>query len=111
MDIHKDSSKMVIEWLKFMVAPQSREKFIEKDAEIWTSLLASYPGFLGKEVWLNPEIPEEVVLIIYWKTQDEWKSIPHSVLEETERKFSQAIGEYEYRLLEAAEYQVSNKHF
>ena len=59
---------MVIEWLKIKVASELREKFIAKDAEIWTARLSGYPGFLSKEVWINPEAPTEVVLIIRWET-------------------------------------------
>ena len=31
---------MVIEWLEFQVKPEAREKFIQKDQEIWTKCLA-----------------------------------------------------------------------
>jgi len=46
---------MVIEWLEFQVKPEAREKFIQKDQEIWTKFLAKQPGFLGKELWINPD--------------------------------------------------------
>lgn len=55
---------MVIELLKVKIPPELREKCIQKDAEIWTAALAKYPGFMGKEVWINPNDPTEVVLII-----------------------------------------------
>ncbi|MEH1876125.1 hypothetical protein [Nostoc sp. S13] len=41
---------MVIELLKFKVAPNLCEDFIQKDAQIWTTVLAEYPRFLGKDV-------------------------------------------------------------
>ncbi|MEH1935934.1 MAG: TIGR03792 family protein [Nostoc sp.] len=41
---------MVIEILKFKVAPNLREDFIQKDAQTWTTALPEYPGFLSKEV-------------------------------------------------------------
>ncbi|MGK7874423.1 MAG: TIGR03792 family protein [Xenococcaceae cyanobacterium] len=97
---------MVIEWLKFRVSPQSREKFIQKDAQIWTQMIASYPGFLGKEVWINPNAPEEIVLVIRWQTRQQWKSIPQAALEETEQQFAQQMGEDEYQMVESSEYQV-----
>ena len=61
---------MVIEVLKFKVSPQLREKYIQKDAEIWTAALAKYPGFISKEVWINPNDSTEVVLIIRWETRE-----------------------------------------
>jgi len=96
---------MVIEWLKVRVSPELREKFIQKDAEIWTATLASYPGFLGKEVWINPETSSEVVLIIRWESLEAWKAIPQDQLEQTEQQFTQKFGEQQ-EIIEATQYQV-----
>lgn len=96
---------MVIEWLKVRVSPDLREKFIQQDAEIWTSMLANYPGFLSKEVWINPETPTEVVLIIRWASLEEWKAVPPDRLAQTEQQFNQAFGD-QHQIIEAAEYQV-----
>ncbi|ACK69089.1 conserved hypothetical protein [Gloeothece citriformis PCC 7424] len=97
---------MVIEWLKFKIDPESRETFIEKDNQIWTAALAPYPGFLGKEVWINPHIPDEIVLVIHWETRQQWSAVPNSVLEETERQFREEMGKDQYQLVETKEYQV-----
>ncbi len=96
---------MVIEWLKIKVSPELREKFLQKDAEIWTSMLASYPGFLGKEVWIDPQIPTEVVLVIRWASREAWESVPPERLKHVEQQFAQEIGEQQ-QIIEAAEYQV-----
>lgn len=97
---------MVIEWLKFRVSPQSREKFIEKDEQIWTPTLAKYPGFLGKEIWINPFIDDEIILVIHWETREHWSAVPLSVLEKTEGQFSQNMGKDEYKLIDTGEYHV-----
>lgn len=96
---------MVIEWLKVRVSPELREKFIQKDAEIWTAMLSEYPGFLSKEVWINPEIPTEVVLMIRWETLEQWKAVPTERLAEIEGHFTQELGEQQ-EIIEAAQYQV-----
>lgn len=96
---------MVIEWLKLRVSPELREKFIQKDAEIWTSMLATYPGFLGKEVWINPETPTEVIIVIRWANREAWESVPSDRLKQIEKQFTQEFGE-EQEIIEAAEYQV-----
>jgi uncharacterized protein (TIGR03792 family) len=96
---------MVIEWLKIRVSPELREKFIQKDAEIWTAKLASYPGFLSKEVWIDPKTPAELILMIRWASLEAWKAIPPEQLEETEQQFNQAFGN-EHQIIEAGEYQV-----
>ncbi len=97
---------MIIEWLKFQVSVKSRDVFIELDRKIWTSVLAQFPGFLGKEVWISPDIPEEIILIIRWQTREQWKAVPLAILEETEQKFAQKMNNHFYRMIEAKEYQV-----
>jgi uncharacterized protein (TIGR03792 family) len=97
---------MVIEWLRFRVASQSREKFIQKDEEIWTAALSTYPGFLGKEVWIEPDAPDEVVFTIRWQTRAQWKSIPVDDLAAIEMKFAQGMGGIKYKMLESKEYQI-----
>jgi uncharacterized protein (TIGR03792 family) len=97
---------MVIEWLKVQVAEALRETFIQKDEAIWTATLARYPGFLGKQVWINPEKPEEVILVIHWADKEAWQSIPADVLEATEKQFVEQMGAGTYKIVEGVEYQV-----
>lgn len=96
---------MVIEWLKVKVPLEKRERYIQKDAEIWTTVLAQYPGFVGKEVWLNPKDDSELVLVIHWQSKEAWKAVPEAVLEEADRRFTEALGE-SFPFIETGEYQV-----
>ena len=96
---------MIIELLKVKVIPEEREKYLQKDAEIWTQALTNFPGFLGKEVWLNPSEPTEVILIIRWATEAQWKSISPVVLDKIEHQFVQQLGNT-YQIIDSAEYQV-----
>ncbi|MBE9200166.1 MULTISPECIES: TIGR03792 family protein [unclassified Nodularia (in: cyanobacteria)] len=96
---------MVIELLKFRVAPEERENYIQKDAEIWTTWLAKYPGFLGKEVWINPNDSTELILIIRWATREQWKAIPLADLQIIEDEFTKAMKK-SYPIVESAEFQV-----
>jgi uncharacterized protein (TIGR03792 family) len=97
---------MVIEWLKFRVVPELREKFIKLDKEIWTTSLAGYSGFLGKEVWIEPTAADEVVFTIRWQSRQQWKSIPPEDLGAIEARFSAAMGSINYKMLESKEYQI-----
>ena len=99
---------MVIEWLKFRVDSESRENFIQKDEVVWTASLATYPGFLGKEVWIEPNEPDKVIFTIRWQTREQWKSIPTKDLSEIEQQFSTAMKKMNinYKMIESKEYQI-----
>ncbi|MBD1809924.1 TIGR03792 family protein [Microcoleus sp. FACHB-SPT15] len=96
---------MVIEWLRVSVSPELRERYIQKDAEIWTSMLVQHPGFLGKEVWINPETQNEVILIIRWASLEAWKAVSAEQLAQTDQQFNEEFGS-QHQIIEAAEYQV-----
>ncbi|MDJ0696362.1 MAG: TIGR03792 family protein [Cyanobacteria bacterium J06639_18] len=96
---------MVIELLKFKMDPAVREKFIQKDEDIWTNALRKYSGFLGKEVWINPNDKGEVTIIVQWETREQWKSIPQKDLDVIEAKFDSSL-DFNYEMIESSEYQV-----
>lgn len=96
---------MVIELLKFKLALENRERFIQIDADIWTNALSSYPGFVNKQVWINPHNPTEVTMAIAWSSRDLWKSIPVVDLEAISRSFDEACG-FSYEMIESSEYEV-----
>ena len=99
---------MVIEWLKFKVDSNSREQFIQQDEAIWTASLATYPGFLGKEVWIEPNAPDRVIYTIRWQTREQWKSIPAKDLANIEQRFSTKMREMniKYKMTESKEFQI-----
>jgi uncharacterized protein (TIGR03792 family) len=92
---------MIIEWLRFKVSPEKSEAFIQRDEEVWTAGLKSFPGFLGKETWIDRD-RGEVVMLIRWKTREQWKSVPQSVIDELDGK----MGELQMSIAESREYQV-----
>lgn len=98
-------TNIVIELLRCQVDPKHREQYLQKDAEIWTKALADCPGFLGKEVWLNPQEDSEVILIIRWATKEQWKSISEELLNQIEQEFAQQMGQT-YTIVESSEYRV-----
>jgi uncharacterized protein (TIGR03792 family) len=97
---------MVIEWLKFRLDPQIREKFIEKDREIWTAALSLSPGYLGKEIWLDPNRDDEVILVVKWANREAWGLVPPDLLANTESEFEAAMGGDRYEMIEEGEFQV-----
>ena len=99
---------MIIEWLKFEIASELINHYIEVDEEVWTTTLRQYPGFLGKQVWLDPNHPNAAILIIYWSDLEAWKSVPAEVLEATEKDFARRVGSNNYELIETKEFHTTN---
>ncbi|MEM8720337.1 MAG: TIGR03792 family protein [Cyanobacteria bacterium P01_G01_bin.39] len=99
---------MVIEWLKFDVDSESREQFIQQDEKIWTASLSTYPGFLGKEVWIEPNAPGKVIFTIRWQTREQWKSIPLQDLAKIEQEFAAVMNNMNisYKMIESKEFQI-----
>ncbi len=100
-----DQPAMVIEWLKFRVDPAQRDRYLEIDDEIWTPALTTYPGFLDKKTWLDPNHDDEVIFVISWATREQWKAIPEADLEQINQHFDEALG-IDYDLVESKEFNV-----
>jgi uncharacterized protein (TIGR03792 family) len=96
---------VIIELLRVKVPPEQREQYIQKDTEIWTAALARYPGFLGKEVWINSNDTGEIILVVQWATREEWKAIPQAELDVIDQKFNQELG-FQSEIVDFCEYQV-----
>ncbi|NEQ49360.1 MAG: TIGR03792 family protein [Leptolyngbya sp. SIO3F4] len=96
---------MVIEWLKFRVPTTQRERYLVLDDEIWTTALASYPGFLEKKTWLDPNHDDEVIFVISWATREQWKAIPEDDLDQINQRFDESLG-FGYEMLESKEFVV-----
>lgn len=95
---------MVIEWQKIRVQPEVRDLYLEKDREIWTAGLAREEGFLGKEVWLGEE--GEIILVIRWESEEEWKGMPKERQDDLDRRFREAVPEG-WELVETRSYEVA----
>lgn len=92
---------MVIEWLEFNVSKEQQEAFIQRDELVWTEGLRSFPGYMGKEVWIDP-FQEKVVLVIRWQTREAWKSVPESKINELDL----LMGDLRRPIINSYEYQV-----
>jgi uncharacterized protein (TIGR03792 family) len=96
---------MVIEWLRVKVRPELRDRFLDKDEEIWTAWLARQDGFRGKEVWQGDH-PEEIVLVVRWESLAHWKGIPQEQLGAIEERFRSELPKGAHQIVETRAWSV-----
>lgn len=77
---------MVVEFLRFKMAPDKIPTFVQKNAELWTPALQAHRGFVDKEIWVNQRIPGEVIIAIHWESLADWKSFPDDLGAELDRQ-------------------------
>ena len=75
---------MIVEFLRITCPPEKREAFIQRDAEVWTRRLMTQPGFLGKEVWTNPDDPDHIYLAIHLESRARLSAISKEWCDETD---------------------------
>jgi uncharacterized protein (TIGR03792 family) len=84
-----DDVRMVIEELQFMVDPNERDRFLEIEGRVWTGFLQTCDGFVRKEVWVPELDPGRVVVMIWWNTMEQWKSITAQQCDEVDARMGE----------------------
>jgi hypothetical protein len=100
----------VLEFLESSVACSDVKRFVEADARIWSAFLSAQPGFIRKQVMLdprdtaarptsgdNPVLPSAasnctVSISILWESRALWKSISPQLLSATTARFIADFG-------------------
>jgi uncharacterized protein (TIGR03792 family) len=83
---------MIVEWLVLAVPEDWRDRCLAADAATWTTFLATCPGYVDKQVWVNPEQPGELIMVVRWASREQWKAIPLTDLERVEAEFQAQVG-------------------
>ena len=84
----------VIEQLRLRVPEPHRELWLMAEASSWQPWLEQQQGFLGRDLFWDPE-REEGLLLIRWNSREQWKAIPQAevlcVQERFEAQVNQAL--------------------
>ena len=64
----------VVEQLRLRVPEPHRELWLQAEASSWQPWLEQQKGFLGRDLYWDPQ-RQEGVLLIRWSTREQWKSI------------------------------------
>ncbi|WP_038027927.1 TIGR03792 family protein [Picosynechococcus sp. NKBG15041c] len=82
----------VVEWLTFAVPQAEQAKFIEKELEIWNPIDRRSPAFVRKEIWQDPENPDQLTVVVSWSSQSLRKTISPEAVQAAEKAFDTALG-------------------
>jgi uncharacterized protein (TIGR03792 family) len=100
--LHELDPPVAVEQLVYEVRASAFEHWKATEFEMWTTWEADrFPGYLGKELWLQ-DLGEwyRVSIVIYWRTLDDWLGIDAELLDAQEAAFAEIVGADNYRLVQ-----------
>jgi len=68
----------------------AREVWLETEVSTWEPWLARQEGFLGRDLFWDPE-REEGILLIYWASRRQWEAIPQEEVERVQQDFVRRV--------------------
>ncbi len=82
----------VVEHLRILVPYEERSEWIAAEKATWEPWLAKKRGFLGRQLFWDPQ-SEEATLLISWAKRSDWKSIPQTEINEVQASFERLARE------------------
>ncbi len=82
----------VVELLRLGVKAQHREAWLQAEAASWGPWLKQQEGFLGRQLFWDPE-RQEGTLLIRWASLEQWKAIPMAEVGEVQERFERLARE------------------
>ena len=80
------ADEMVVEQLRLRVPADQREIWLEAERLTWQPWLEQQLGFLGREIYWDPNRLEGL-LLIRWASRDQWKSISPETVQVVQSRF------------------------
>ena len=82
--------EMVIEELRLKVPADVKAAWLNAEKEIWEPWLSSQDGFVGRQLFWDKK-KEEALILLNWKSESFWKSIPMSEVNIVQEKFEDHV--------------------
>jgi uncharacterized protein (TIGR03792 family) len=76
----------VVELLRLAVPGEAREAWLEAERSSWAPWLAEQDGFLGRDLYWDPQ-RQEGVLLIHWASRRQWKAIAPEEVARVQSRF------------------------
>ena len=90
----------VIEQLRLRVPEPHRELWLQAEASSWQPWLEQQQGFLGRDLFWDPQ-REEGLLLIRWTSREQWKAIPQAEVLRVQGRFEAEVNQALNRPAEA----------
>ena len=81
-----NSQEVVVEHLRLKVTKEYRLKWLSAEKKSWEPWLSKKKGFLGRNLFWDPE-NEEATLLISWSSIENWKSISEEEIASVQEEF------------------------
>lgn len=82
----------VIEQLRLRVPEPHRELWLQAEASSWQPWLEQQQGFLGRDLFWDPQ-REEGLLLIRWTSREQWKAIPQAEVLRVQARFEAEVNQ------------------
>ena len=80
------SNQTIVEFLRLHVPKQDRNAWLIAEQNSWEPWLEKQKGFLGRQLFWDPE-REEALLLISWSSRSEWKMISKKEIDYVQNTF------------------------
>jgi len=80
----------VVEQLRLRVPAAHREVWLDGERSTWQPWLEAQTGFLGRDLYWDPQ-REEGVLLIRWASRSQWKAISDQEVERVQASFDSLV--------------------
>ena len=81
---------ITVEMLHLAVPATLRDVWLNAEAEVWKPWLEQQPGYLGRDLYWDPQ-QQQARLLIRWRSRKEWKAIPDDEVAVVQARFVAAI--------------------
>ena len=82
----------VVEQLRIQVPSKDRQAWLKAERSSWEPWLNKQKGFIGRELFWDPQ-SEEATVLIRWSSREAWKAIPQQEVEAVQERFEQLARE------------------
>ena len=77
---------VVVEQLRLRVPSDALQAWLEAERGSWEPWLAQQPGFMGRQLFWDPQ-QQEGILLIYWASRQQWQATSSEEQQQVQQRF------------------------